>query len=1589
VPDSPLAFTATESDSENIKVHVRIRPPVERETKVSFQKCVSVRNKQTIVLDAKPEPKYFTFDFVGDQDSTQEEIFRSIGKNVVETCLQGYNGTIFAYGQTGSGKTYTMQGVDDFSDASDLTNCSSEQRGLIPRVFEYLFALIARNARKSGGKVSCTCKCSFIEIYNEQIIDLLNEGSSSALNLREDTKKGVYIENVNEETVESPEDTYRLLALGAHNRHIGSTNMNRESSRSHSVFTIKLETIHKATTEGGISSHRFAFLNLIDLAGSERQKSTDAVGSRLKEACSINRSLSALGNVITNLVDISNGKLRHVHYRDSKLTFLLKDSLGGNAKTSIVATVSPAAINFGETLSTLKFAQRAKNIKNKVSINQVESGSVEQLQEQVRLLKLQLSKVQHGGAVLPASVSSAANAANAVAAAAAAETPSKAIKQQLQYHPAYQSQKSLVEHDNIAWDNNSSTKGLLHTRMHQLEAFLLQTLQCNDDLEKKIHTMSSQLDESKELSERKEKQLQSSRMIIRLRDGHIDRLQRKSKSNTAASETDVGQEQAQDLAALKEELSQVRAQLKNHPEVTRFALENLELRDAIQAFRDNYGEKVEADSKELSSAQEQLRFAKAQIQHLLSDKQLLQQGNMPVTAIEAPLSAMKAPLTSSTTTAFPTTPGNPAGPANGNGKAAELANTVQELHEELDAARGLIHQLRGQLQQAQSDSEAAKARHQGAIQQLEEQLENSRKNAGDMEMTLTSIKLTQEAEMTALQNSQAEAMRALQESYQQSLQQLQAAEQSHLSASEKEKLLSLQLNEVREEMQALIEGRAQSVARAHKQAAALSEATLALDQAQSERDIFMADLADVRGQLRKLEGQKEEEIQQKRKLTTELAAAQTELAEAHSQWLREKETVGIIRQELKQFQTAAEEEALEMEEKLRRAGLDATEVQSELESLREAMEVAESERAFSDAQQETLRQQLQQQGVECEGLQRELRAKEEQLREAREAFSHQDLAQADNMQLRARNAELEAAMHDEHLRVQAVEEQLNSLERESGRMHEEWRGQLERSEAKQKQYESTARQLEASQARLSELEEHVQALQAERDSKEGTYQEEMDAMNDDMLAYQMESRSLMWRLERQRDQFREATSSMQEQIHLLRERQQADRAVIDETLQLWMSSMQQDMGRLQKALPALPALSAKKNAGDDDQGDEGEEGQGEMHQAEEALENMARALVRTQKDQDAAADELAQLQGDYQAATQQVARQQEEIAECKRRLQQFVVLSNKWESSRVQKKQEIEQLERQLEEIRPLAAQCQEAEKVAALSREAEKEALQRLGALTTDMQQLMGQIAELKQVNASLTEKSATERQQLAASLEERKQWIEEMQMLREEEERTFQQCESERSKAAGLSEQCTQLQESLKVAEDKLNDLEAQNAQLIGHQNIKQKVQLHLRIKQENNLLVKEKAEVEEELASVRAAQRTLQQEVKRLRGKCGESDEEAQQATHLVESLQQQVQQLEGQRTQLSSSLTSLTTALLRTSQSANLHRLKEHDSEAAVTAAMEALTALDTASRAKDRDLKEKKFRIQLLNKQLKLSAERKDMDMTNSSMLKENGSNLSN
>ena len=356
------------SSAANVNVICRFRPMNELEkTSGNEQVCVFTSPTSLQFKSTREKNQYrFNFDRIFPPTSTQEDIYSFGVKGIIDSVLDGYNGTVLAYGQTSSGKTYTMQGEMG----------SESTKGIIPRMIKHVFDYIYK---QEGTEFMI--KVSMIEIYQEKIRDLLDITRVN-LPIREDNIKGIYVDGCSERYVGCDNDVLSALDLGSANRAQAATNMNEHSSRSHSIFIL---TINQTNKKEGFS--KVGKLYLVDLAGSEKISKTGATGHTLEEAKIINKSLTTLGRVINNLTD---GKSSHVPYRESKLTRVLQESLGGNSKTCLIITCSPSIYNESETLSTLRFGERAKKIKNKPKINK--EVTVAELQKLVDQLKENLKK---------------------------------------------------------------------------------------------------------------------------------------------------------------------------------------------------------------------------------------------------------------------------------------------------------------------------------------------------------------------------------------------------------------------------------------------------------------------------------------------------------------------------------------------------------------------------------------------------------------------------------------------------------------------------------------------------------------------------------------------------------------------------------------------------------------------------------------------------------------------------------------------------------------------------------------------------------------------------------------------------------------------------------------------------------------------------------------------------------------------------------------------------------------------------------------------------------------------------------------------
>ncbi|ETI21505.1 hypothetical protein G647_07852 [Cladophialophora carrionii CBS 160.54] len=401
----------------NVKVVVRVRAFLPREIERGAQCLIQMNpHTQSTKLLAPPstdpansraqtrkvvDEKLFTFDNSfwshNPRDAhyaTQEDVYNCLGEEFLDHNFEGYHTCIFAYGQTGSGKSYTMMGTP-------------EQSGLIPRTCEDLFQRIEAN---ESANISYSVRVSYFEVYNEHVRDLFQPRTDPPqyLKIRESPTEGPYVKDLTEIQVKNYAEILKYMRMGDSSRTVASTKMNDTSSRSHAVFTIMLKQIHHDyhTDE---TTERLARIRLVDLAGSERAKATEATGQRLREGGNINKSLTTLGRVIAALADPKHSRMHSkqrsnrdiVPYRDSILTWLLKDSLGGNSKTAMIACIAPS--DYDETLSTLRYADQAKHIRTKAIVNQdhVSSGEkdaqINEMAETIRALRWTLSQQQQNG----------------------------------------------------------------------------------------------------------------------------------------------------------------------------------------------------------------------------------------------------------------------------------------------------------------------------------------------------------------------------------------------------------------------------------------------------------------------------------------------------------------------------------------------------------------------------------------------------------------------------------------------------------------------------------------------------------------------------------------------------------------------------------------------------------------------------------------------------------------------------------------------------------------------------------------------------------------------------------------------------------------------------------------------------------------------------------------------------------------------------------------------------------------------------------------------------------------------------------------
>ncbi|KAI3504384.1 hypothetical protein L1887_25826 [Cichorium endivia] len=368
-----------------VKVVARIRPPNSHEKGDYTVRKVS--EDSVSVGDRK-----FTLDAILDSKSSQEDAFKLVGVSMVKSAMAGYNTSILAYGQTGSGKTYTLWGPPSAMVEDQSPNGN---QGMVPRIFQMLFAEIQREQDQADGKqINYQCRCSFLEIYNEQIGDLLDPTQRN-LEIKDDAKHGFYVENLSEEYVTSYEDVTQILIKGLSNRKVGATSINSKSSRSHIVFTCVIESWCKGTASKHFGSSKTSRITLVDLAGLEKNKTNDVGRECVREGEFVRKSISQLGNLVNILAGTNKSEQpKDIPYNNSCLTRLLRESLGGNSKLTVICAISPDEKCAGETISTLRFGHRAKLIHNNPVVNEITEDDVNDLTDQIRELKEELIRAK-------------------------------------------------------------------------------------------------------------------------------------------------------------------------------------------------------------------------------------------------------------------------------------------------------------------------------------------------------------------------------------------------------------------------------------------------------------------------------------------------------------------------------------------------------------------------------------------------------------------------------------------------------------------------------------------------------------------------------------------------------------------------------------------------------------------------------------------------------------------------------------------------------------------------------------------------------------------------------------------------------------------------------------------------------------------------------------------------------------------------------------------------------------------------------------------------------------------------------------------
>ncbi|XP_072051741.1 kinesin-like protein KIF15 [Amphiura filiformis] len=1389
-----------------IKVYLRIRPPAEGDLDHNGQ-ILDVKPPNAVLL--KSTKKVYTFDHVADTQTTQEAVFAAVGKPTIESCVAGYNSTIFAYGQTGSGKTFTMLGPSE-----EGNNFEHELRGVIPRSFEYLFNLVNREREMQGDRFEFLCRVSFLEIYHEQVYDLLDQASTTGLQLRENIKKGVFVDGLIETVVNNAVEAYEVLSAGWVNRRVAATSMNRESSRSHAVFTVSIESKEK---KAGVSNIRVSQLHLVDLAGSERQKDTKASGARLKEAGSINRSLSALGNVITALVDIEHGKSRYVPYRDSKLSFLLRDALGGNSKTFIIANVHPGSKCFGETLSTLNFARRAKMIKNKAVVNEDTQGNVAHLQAEIKRLKDQLVAYQSGS--MPSEIQGAASTSTSC-------VPQKASE------------------DGILWKHRF------------LDAMCLREKSDNE-----VKLMKEKCAELQDLAQKRDKMVQSMKMVVRFRDNTISRFESAKKG-----EQPVEDAKDKTIATLKEEIKVLQDQVAHNPVITKYAMENNNLRQEIKKL------------KAMQTVQAGFQYSREKAQNM-----------------EKLFRELSAELEGGVRASSATPSSTPA-------SAENLPVSTLEKH------KSQIKQLTAQLESSKQELAEQKEVGRKTKMELEAEVASYKKTVQELERSLEGLKVKNKMERDAMNNLHVQTIKTI--------------------TTPRRKLYNLRSRLVTYDGTPMRPIAMSSVSLSNGSSNVAPGSPAGPDDGVFSDDAVVAGAMGGGVTSPEQEGIVGEEVpdhifeqcnealaEEVKKLQDKNSALLQHLQDKDADTLKMKQNTSKLEHQLENVNQLLESQRNELSENEEVAVKQISELTAKIEELIQSYTYAKSESedltVMLDSADKQLNSAKEKYNNVCSQHSKELSAVETKLlklemevskdkKEYDQLLEKQAELQEQCQTLQAENDFKVQCQEELELIIKKDKEQITLMETESKTLVERLESEIERNDfLMREQRESTdqqQQQLLTSLEANSELQKQISAMQGNIDKKSkdlenlaekyGNSMAKSEKLEKEAKADKDAISNFMTAIRDLRSKLSESESTMEHQKSVIYDlRCQGD--LLRQNLEEQLEALE----NLQKALVAKDEEMTRKEtqhlmdkemlqADLDDMTESNDDRMQEMMKNEIELQAMQEVVTIKDHTINEMAQKLAQKDVEMEDTISRYEAQIEdvksnistvvvenesqnselqnvkliledkmvEIAAFKDSETRFSEFYDEYEEMRHTKTQEINNYKLELERIHNLNEALQS--QFTSLQHQVENEAL-RFADRETELQytchELESQVSNLQAAfdSANKTKDDAIEQKlsvetqiaQLTANLEmadeNQEHLTEELERVKALENAHFSEKEDIKSKLAEISEEKTKLIKDMDILKNKNAELSNENVKLVGHQNAKQKIQLHFQIKQENNLL------------------------------------------------------------------------------------------------------------------------------------------------------------